>query len=74
MTRDGPKICEITNEPYMRSNYEKLSKLRLLTYQTINYDDYDAGTNTSGVKSVYDTSKVRFDIAIRSLSKRSQGV
>ena len=26
MTRDGPKICEITNEPYMRSNYEKIVK------------------------------------------------
>ena len=26
VTRDGPKICEITNEPYMRSNYEKIVK------------------------------------------------
>ena len=53
-----------------------LSKLRPLTYLTTNYDNYDhdAQTNTSDVECVFDTCKVRFDIAIRSLTKRSQSV
>ena len=45
---------EITSEPYMSSNWvqtvKTMSKQRLLTYQTTNYDVYDAQTNISDVE------------------------